>query len=279
VTTSPPPTGTRKPTPTAQELVDAFCTPGPLPPPRRRDLAVLDGGMRFSVPGPDGPLAAWSFGDGPVVLLAHGWGSRAAHLAAFVAPLLASGCRVLSVDLPGHGMSGDGLSDGYRFQQGIAALAAAASPQRRVAAVVAHSLSTMATTMALAAAGRDDGIEAERVAVVAGSARLTATAERWCAARGLDDGERETFRSGMAERFGSDLWDRTDGEVLAVGLSNVAALVVHDRRDEEVGLAEAERLAAAWPGARLLVTDGLGHRRILRHVPTAAAVAAFVAAS
>lgn len=264
---------------TADELVDDFCTPPLLPPPRRRDLAILEDGERLSVPGPDGPLAAWSFGTGPPVLLAHGWGSRAAHLAAFVAPLVEAGCRVLAVDLPGHGESGTGLSDGYRFQQGIAALARAASPDGRVAAVVAHSLSAMATTMALSAAGREDGVWADRVAVVAGSATLAATTERWCAARHLDDDARAVFRSGMAARFGEDLWDRTAGDRLAAGLGSVPALVVHDRRDEEVPLVEAERLATAWPGARMLVTEGLGHRRILRHVPTANAVAAFVSSA
>ncbi len=258
-------------------LVDDFCTPPPLPPPRRRDLAVLEEGKRFELPGPDGPLAAWSFGVGPVVLLAHGWGSRAAHLATFVAPLLAAGHRVLTADLPGHGASGSGRSDGYRFQQGIAALAHAASPEGRVTAVVAHSLSAMATAMALSAAGQQDGLTADRVAVVAGSARLESTAHRWCAARGLDRVDREAFRGGMATRFGADVWRRTAGDVLARGLTGVAALVVHDRRDEEVPLIEAEAFAAAWPGARLTLTDGLGHRRILRHVRTVETITAFVA--
>lgn len=262
--------------PDPDRLVDDFCTPPPLPPPRRRDLAVLDEGERFDLDGPHGVLAAWSFGEGPSVLLAHGWGSRAAHLATFVGPLRAAGCRVLTADLPGHGASGVGPSDGYRFQQGIAALAHAASPDGRVLAVVAHSLSAMATAMALTAAGGQDGLTADRVAVVAGSARLEATAQRWCAACGLDAPARAAFLHGMAARFGADVWDRTAGDVLARGLSGVTALVVHDRRDEEVPFAEAENFAASWPGARLAATDGLGHRRILRHVPTADAVSAFV---
>jgi hypothetical protein len=42
------------------------------------------------------------------------------------------------------------------------------------------------------------------------------------------------------------------------------ALVLHDRDDAEVALADGEAIARAWPGARLVATEGLGHRRILR---------------
>ena len=36
------------------------------------------------------------------------------------------------------------------------------------------------------------------------------------------------------------------------------------------------RIAAAWPGARLLTTDGLGHRRVLRDAGVVAEAAGFV---
>jgi pimeloyl-ACP methyl ester carboxylesterase len=43
-----------------------------------------------------------------------------------------------------------------------------------------------------------------------------------------------------------------------------AALVIHDRDDPDVPFDHAERIVAAWPGARLVPTTGLGHRAILR---------------
>jgi pimeloyl-ACP methyl ester carboxylesterase len=41
-------------------------------------------------------------------------------------------------------------------------------------------------------------------------------------------------------------------------------LAIHDHDDREVTVEEVKRLAAAWPGAELRLTEGLGHRRILR---------------
>ena len=50
-------------------------------------------------------------------------------------------------------------------------------------------------------------------------------------------------------------------------------LVVHDRADKETPYAVGAALAAAWPNARLVTTEGLGHQRILSDAEvTAAAV-------
>ena len=54
--------------------------------------------------------------------------------------------------------------------------------------------------------------------------------------------------------------------------------MIHDQDDREVPLPHGERLAAAWPGARLVTTTGLGHRRILRDPAVLDAVVAELAA-
>ena len=42
------------------------------------------------------------------------------------------------------------------------------------------------------------------------------------------------------------------------------ALIVHDHDDTDVPEADARAIAAAWPAARLVITQGLGHRGVLR---------------
>jgi hypothetical protein len=55
------------------------------------------------------------------------------------------------------------------------------------------------------------------------------------------------------------------------------ALIVHDRDDAVVHVANGRRLAAAWRESRLVETSGLGHSRILRDERVVAQVAAFIA--
>ena len=83
-------------------------------PPRRAaygvDEELRSSAHRFSVTSLGRRLQAWSWGEGPAVLLVHGWGGRGAYLGAFVRPLLATGARVITFDCPGHGAS-DGGND------------------------------------------------------------------------------------------------------------------------------------------------------------------------
>jgi pimeloyl-ACP methyl ester carboxylesterase len=44
----------------------------------------------------------------------------------------------------------------------------------------------------------------------------------------------------------------------------IPTLVIHDRDDADVPAAEGRSLADHWPQARLMETQGLGHRLILR---------------
>ncbi len=56
-------------------------------------------------------------------------------------------------------------------------------------------------------------------------------------------------------------------------------LVIHDRDDGEVPWQHGRVITHDWPGAQLLTTDGLGHRRILRDANVVSAAAAFISAA
>jgi pimeloyl-ACP methyl ester carboxylesterase len=58
-------------------------------------------------------------------------------------------------------------------------------------------------------------------------------------------------------------WDHFDLIAVAGQLTVPPTLVIHDRNDTETNWSGGAELAAAWPGARLLTTEGLGHNRIL----------------
>jgi pimeloyl-ACP methyl ester carboxylesterase len=61
-----------------------------------------------------------------------------------------------------------------------------------------------------------------------------------------------------------------------VDRATIPALVIHDRRDEDIPFVDGEAIARAWPGATFVVTDGLGHHAIMRDESVARRVAAFL---
>jgi pimeloyl-ACP methyl ester carboxylesterase len=251
----------------ARKVLDAFCLPVPTPLPRRRDEAVLDRAETFDLPAGDWLLRGYAWGTGPVVLLAHGWSSRVAHLAAFVEPLLAAGYRVAAAEMPGHGPGRPVESNLLQFEIALLALDGVAGPAD---GVIAHSGGALATTMALG-----HGLRARRVALLAPMVRLERSVERFAAAHDLDEAELRAFKDGMVERFGPELWARTSADLLAARLA-VPAVLAHDPADQEVPYAEAVLLADAWPGARLIAREGVGHRRLLRQRSIVDRIVAFV---
>ena len=53
-------------------------------------------------------------------------------------------------------------------------------------------------------------------------------------------------------------------------------LIVHDRQDETVAWDDGVAIAAAWPGARLVTTSGLGHRGVTHDADVVRQAVSFV---
>jgi hypothetical protein len=92
-----------------------------------------------------------------------------------------------------------------------------------------------------------------------------------------------SFPAKSGQSIGQRLASRTTGlEVQlpqADGHSKVRVLQSGRSSTRQALMADAEAASAAWPGARLLRVDGLGHRRLLSDPQVVAAVTGFVAES
>src|SRR5262249_31567340 len=114
-------------------------------PATRAEVALLGRAVRSSVRGPLGDIAVWHWGEGPRVLLAHGWGSHAGRLTPFVTALLASGFGVTAFDAPGHGASTGRFASLPDFVEALDLVARIVSP----IALVGHSLGAAAAALAM----------------------------------------------------------------------------------------------------------------------------------
>jgi pimeloyl-ACP methyl ester carboxylesterase len=140
-----------------------------------------------------GPLAAITYGEGPVVLLIHGVGLRAEAWCAQIDDV-SRACRVVAVDIPGHGQS-SALPDTAELADFTDRIVAALDEP---AIVVGHSFGAMiALDMAIRHKARVKGVvalnavyrrdAAAQAAVIARANNLdgkmiadpTATLERW----------------------------------------------------------------------------------------------------
>jgi pimeloyl-ACP methyl ester carboxylesterase len=229
-----------------------------------RERAVLADGQRFTVETSAGPLAAWRFeplfpwenSDKGVVLLAHGWEGRASQLGAFIDPLLERGFTVIGADAPAHGRSPGEAMDLPTYAHCLREVADAVGGVR---AVVAHSFGGAATALAL-----EDGLAADAAVLVAPPCSLERFAQVFARTLGLTPATEAIFRARLDERFGPEWWIKYGLDRREARIEDTAALIIHDEDDREIPVGEGAAFARSWPGAELVVTSGLGHRRILR---------------
>ena len=233
------------------------------------ERGVLASGQKMELSLNGRRLAVWRWGQGPAVLLVHGWGSRGARLASFVTPLTQAGFSVVTFDAPGHGASAGKLSSLPQFLSALEAVATWFGP---VEAVVAHSMGGAATTLAM---GR--GLAVGRAVFLAPAADPAGYSERFAEIVGLTPALLARMKAKIERRFGAR-WEEFD--VLGAARKMTAPLLVfHDPDDPEVAWSDGAAIAAAWPGAELVSTEGLGHRRIVHDPAVVERAVAFLVRS
>jgi pimeloyl-ACP methyl ester carboxylesterase len=213
-------------------------------------------------------IATWSWGShqAPAVLLAHGWGGAATQMSRFVYPLTAAGYRVIAYDQPAHGLSEGKLTGLPDFAE---VMAEVAWHHGGIEAVIAHSLGAAAAGFALAR-----GLPLKRAVLLSPPADLLGYSRRFARWHWIPERVRGAMQAAIEERFGVR-WTEFELGSMAPRLAG-EALVIHDRGDRVVPWTQGAKFARAWAGARLLLTDGLGHGRILEDEATVRAAADFI---
>ena len=167
---------------------------------------------------------------------------------------------------PGHGQSGGSLCTLPDFARTVAAVGRHYGDAE---GVIAHSLGGAAVTLAL---GGD--WHAKRVVLIAPAADPQAATRRFARFVRLADHLREPLHRVLAARTGVTI------EALHIErhapLRTQPALIFHDVLDKDVPVDEGELYARLWPGATLIKTRRLGHRRIVDDEAVMTAALAFL---
>lgn len=211
-------------------------------------------------------LAGYCWGQGPTVLLVHGWEGRAGQMTSLVPALCEAGFRVIAWDALGHGASPGRTSSFVAFTDGIWAAMRAAG---EVHGIVAHSMGAAATGLAL-----HEGLEASKSVLIAPPYSMDFYAAEFGRLLGLSERVQQRMVRSLERRYAIRMAELSFDHV---ELPNPKALLMfHDVEDQEVPFALSERIVKRWPDARLIATRGLGHRRILRDAQVVRSVTRFL---
>ena len=197
----------------------------------------------------------YRWGNGPTVLMTHGWSGRGTQFRKFIKPFNEAGYSVVSFDGPAHGKSKGRKTNVTEFHDIIRQLENKYGPFK---ATIGHSFGGVANLFATV-----QGVPISRMIMIATPTiaddiinesikKLNGSRERG-----------EFLKNFIFQKFGVH-FEEVSVLNLIEQIEDVEILIIHDENDREVSMRHPEALIAKFPSANLIKTKGLGHIRILK---------------
>ena len=235
---------------------------------RARESEWRQGTKPFQLAGLQGFVA----GNGPVVLLVHGWGGWASRLGAFVGPLVESGYQVVGMDLPAHGASSGRQTNPFEMAAALREVAGKAGP---VHALISHSFGGLVSLLAM-----ERGLKPGRVVLLAPALRADNIRARFAELFRIRPPVMDALVRVLDRRFGPEVWEALDGRRIASRLASRApdlpVLIAHDPEDPDAPFSDSQAVSQIFPRAQLLEVEGAGHHHVVLDERAVAATVEFV---
>lgn len=209
----------------------------------------------------------WNPDGNKKVLLVHGWEGRGSQMGAFAEPLVQKGYHVIALDGPAHGDSpGQKLNAGVYSQS----LVDVQNEMGSIDTVIAHSFGGGCSIIAC-----HKGLQLNKLVIIASPSDYY-----WVIRSFLDFinlsawAEKKFFR--LLEKESKLKFDQLNIAELGTQVQS-KILLVHDKNDKDVPVHNAYVMNSYWPDhSELYITEGLGHRRILKDQDVVQKVTEFI---
>jgi pimeloyl-ACP methyl ester carboxylesterase len=234
-----------------------FITPVNFPIPKREQYMLKSAQKkRLQIPEIKKEIEILSYGySKKKVLLVHGWSGRSTQLVAFADKLLENGYMVISFDGPAHGKSTGRTTMMPEFLKTIEKINTTFGPFE---AAIGHSFGA---TSLYNAAATFLGIKTF-IAIGSGD-RISDIISNFAKNLYLNEKSAKKIQSGLEKKWMIHIDDFSSSTVAKK--IKIPVLVVHDIIDGDVPVSCAFRIRQNLEKGSLLITNGLGHTKILRN--------------
>lgn len=232
-----------------------FVTPVKFKTPHR-ELAMDKGSVQklLYIPALNKNVMVYEYGNsGKKVLLSHGWSGRGTQLVKIADSLLANGYSTISFDAPAHGKSPGRKTNMKEFIEVVLEIEKQYGPFE---AAIGHSLGGMAI---LNAWNTHKSIS-KLVTIGSGNVIDDIIAD-FISQLGLKPAIGPLMKQQIENRLHETI--HRFSAYIAAQTVTVPVLVIHDTEDVDVPVAAAKHIHENLSNGKLIITQGLGHRKIL----------------
>ncbi|HSQ47510.1 MAG TPA: alpha/beta hydrolase [Lutibacter sp.] len=200
------------------------------------------------------------------VLLVHGWSGRGTQLFKIADKLLENGFMTISFDAPAHGKSTGKTTMMNEFVQTAMFLEKEFGPFE---IALGHSLGGMAVLN-----GVKQGLNIKKALVIGAGDVITDIIKDFVAKLELKPTMVAKIKYQFYKKFGEDI-DNYSAYIAAKSVK-IPVLVIHDTEDAEVPVSCAHHIRQNLEQGEILITNGLGHSRILKDVKVINRIVEFI---
>lgn len=207
-----------------------------------------------AIPAIDKEVVLYQYGKSEKkILLVHGWSGRGTQLFKIADELLEAGYSTISFDAPAHGKSPGKTSIMTDFIVTILEIDKQFGPFE---AAIGHSLGGMSVLNAM-----KKGLKVNRAVVIGSGDIVEDIITDFVAKLGLKATVATLLRLHFEKKYSEKM--NNYSAFLAAKETTIPVLVIHDNNDPEVPVKAGIHIHKYLKNGELLLTDGLGHRKIL----------------
>ena len=208
----------------------------------------------ISIPAINKEVVVYEYGKSEKkILLVHGWSGRGTQLFKIADELLNNGYSTISFDAPAHGKSPGKTTIMVDFIATILEIEKQFGPFE---AAIGHSLGGMSVLNAI-----KQGLTVQHAVVIGSGDIVEDIIDDFIAKLQLKASVSKHLRMHFEKKYREKMNDYS--AFLAAKETSIPVLVIHDNDDPEVPVKAGKHIYEHLKNGELLLTDGLGHRKIL----------------
>ncbi|OUS00592.1 hypothetical protein A9Q81_10425 [Gammaproteobacteria bacterium 42_54_T18] len=211
------------------------------------------------------PIYRW--GEGAAILCVHGWGGHSGQFTPMIKALVKKGFQVIAFDAPAHGAATGKRTDLTEFSGIIECII---QKEKSPVHIIAHSMGGVASVDVI-----NRGFPALSLTLMGTPLSLEYIVKVTQVQMALGSNIMNAHKRLMETKFGRGVWQRFDllksNKELATPL-----MLVYDKDDTQIVFEVSGSLQRHWAHARSIITEGLGHNRLLRDEKTISGVLDFL---
>jgi predicted alpha/beta hydrolase family esterase len=193
---------------------------------------------------------------GPKIVMVHGWAGRAGQFRKMIPAFLGAGFQVIAFDGPAHGKSEGKQTNLPEFGEVVREII---EVEGELKGIIAHSFGGVAVLYAIM-----NGLPIQRVINIASPTMASQVILNYRKALNASEAAGKAFDKHLVEKYGKTFDEFSSLHFVQHLPGPLDLLVVQDENDTEVTVINTTELKRVYPAARIHMTQGLGHTRILK---------------